>query len=199
MNIQKTQFAASATVAISAALLAFAAHAEISDAVPKIEALSTDTAADPMEIFADTTDKDIVRNINNVLGLYEMMINQKDAIAATEKYLTEDYIQHSPAIPDGGEALGERFDQIARQQDDFRVVVHRVIAYDNYVWMHVNFLNIISDDPDDAGVAGVDIFRMGDDGTPLEHWDALQKVGSPEDAAPWMAPGIPAGNDNGMF
>ena len=199
MNTQKTLFAAGAAVSICASLLAFAAHAESSETSLKIDALSTDTAADPMEVFADTTDKDIVRNINNVLSLYEMMINQKDAIAATEKYLTEGYIQHSPAIPDGGAALGERFDQIARQQDNFRVVVHRVIAYDDYVWMHVNFLNILSDDLDDAGVAGVDIFRMGDDGTPLEHWDTLQKVGSPDDAAPWMAPGIPAGNDNGMF
>ena len=199
MKIQRSLLAAGTAVALSASVLAFAAHAESSEASLTINALSTDTAADPMEVFADTTDENIVRNINNVLGLYEMMINQKDAIAATEKYLTEGYIQHSPAIPDGNAALGERFDQIARQQEDFRVVVHRVIAYDNYVWMHVNFLNILSDDPDDTGVAGVDIFRMGDDGTPLEHWDTLQKVGSPDNAAPWMAPGIPAGNDNGMF
>ena len=32
------------------------------------------------------------------------------------------------------------------------------------VWAHVNFLNLFNDDPQDTGVAGVDIYRMDGDG-----------------------------------
>ncbi|WP_458792646.1 nuclear transport factor 2 family protein [Yoonia sp. MH D7] len=199
MNYVIGKIANTTLAAVATGFIALAAQAESTDTNLKIEALSTNDPSDPMVVIADTTDSQIVRNINNVLGLYEMMINQKDAIEATNRYLTSDYIQHSPAIPDGAIALGLTFDAITTQQKDFRVVVHRVIAFDDYVWMHVNFINMLNNDPDDAGIAGVDIFRIAEDGTPIEHWDALQIVGGSEDAAAWMAPNIPAGNSNGMF
>ena len=79
------------------------------------------------------------------------------------------------------------------------VVVHRIIAVGDYVFAHVNFVNLLTDDPNDAGVAGVDIYRMNANGNAVEHWDALQLVGNPQNSAPWVRLNIPRANSNGMF
>ena len=109
------------------------------------------------------------------------------------------YIQHNPLIADGSVALGKFFAQVTRQRARARVVVHRIIAVGDYVWAHVNFLNLFNDDPNDTGIAGVDIYKMDADGKAIEHWDTLQVVGDPENSAPLIAPNIPRANPNGMF
>jgi predicted SnoaL-like aldol condensation-catalyzing enzyme len=78
------------------------------------------------------------------------------------------------------------------------VCYHRIIAVGDYVWSHVNFLNLFNDDPQDTGIAGVDIYRMDSDGKAVEHWDTLQLVGDPKNSAPLVAPNIPRANPNGM-
>jgi predicted SnoaL-like aldol condensation-catalyzing enzyme len=67
------------------------------------------------------------------------------------------------------------------------------------VFAHVNFVNLLTDDPNDTGIAGVDIYKMNADGRAIEHWDTLQLVGDPKNAAPWVGPNIPPANSNGMF
>jgi predicted SnoaL-like aldol condensation-catalyzing enzyme len=109
------------------------------------------------------------------------------------------YIQHNPLIPDGSGALGDSFSQYTRVHAQARVVIHRIIAAGDYVWAHVQFLNLFTDDLQDTGVAGVDIYRMDADGKAVEHWDILQQVGDPSDSAPWLAPNIQRANPNGMF
>jgi len=52
---------------------------------------------------------------------------------------------------------------------------------------------------EDPGIAGVDIWKMDDESKALEHWDTLHPVGTPDDAAPWVAPGLPHANQDGMF
>ena len=78
-------------------------------------------------------------------------------------------------------------------------MVHQIIAVGDYVWAHLNFLNLFNDDPDDSGIAGVDIYRMDAEGKAVEHWDTLQLVGTPQNSAPIIAPNIPRANANGMF
>jgi predicted SnoaL-like aldol condensation-catalyzing enzyme len=140
-----------------------------------------------------------VRNKDNVLAWYDLMINQKKSEEATAKFLSPAYVQHNPLIPDGSVALGQYFGKVTRERARARVVVHKIIAVGDYVWAHVNFLNLLSDDPADTGVAGVDIYKMDADGKAIEHWDTLQLVGDPKNSAPWVAPNIPAANTNGMF
>ena len=48
----------------------------------------------------------------------------------------------------------------------------------------MNFLNLFNDDPEDTGVAGVDIYRLDADGKAIEHWDTLQLVGNPQKLGP---------------
>ncbi len=147
----------------------------------------------------DTNDSRAVRNKNNVLALYDLMIERKRSEEATAKFVSPSYIQHNPLIPDGSLALGQFFAKITTERSRARVVVHRIIAVADYVWVHLNFLNLFNDDPDDTGIAGVDIYRMDTEGKAVEHWDALQLVGTPQNSAPIIGPNIPRANANGMF
>ena len=152
-----------------------------------------------MTEILDTGDSRAVRNKNNVLELYELMINTKRSEEGTAKHVRPAYIQHNPLIADGSVALGQFFGKITRERARARVIVHRIIAVGDYVWAHVNFLNLFNDDPEDTGLAGVDIYRMDAEGKAVEHWDALQFVGTPENAAPLLGLNIPRANPHGMF
>ena len=149
--------------------------------------------------LVEATDSRAVRNKNNVLALYDLMINQKRSEEATAKFVNPSYIQHNPLIPDNSVALGQFFAKVTRELARVRVGVHRIIAVGDYVWAHLNFLNLFNDDPDDTGIAGVDIYRMDAEGKAVEHWDTLQLVGTPQNSAPIIAPNIPRANANRMF
>jgi predicted SnoaL-like aldol condensation-catalyzing enzyme len=150
-------------------------------------------------VLVDPRDRNAVRNINNVLTLYQMMINENKAREGTAKFLTPGYVQHNPLIADGSAALGKYFAGVKAQHPRAHVVVHRIIAAGDYVFAHVNFVNLLTDDPDDTGIAGVDIYRMNAEGKAVEHWDALELVGDPKNSAPWVGPNISRANPNGMF
>ena len=152
-----------------------------------------------MLVLVNPEDARAVRNKNNVLALYDLMINQKKSEEATAAFLRHDYIQHNPLIADGSVALGNYFGQVTRSHERARVVVHRIIAVGDYVFAHVNFLNLLSDDPADTGIAGVDIYRFDADGKAAEHWDTLQLVGTPSNSAPWVSPNLPRATSQGMF
>ena len=152
-----------------------------------------------MIVLVDANDSRAVRNKDNVLALYDLMINNKKSEEAAARFVSPVYVQHNPLIADGSIALGKFFGQVTRERAKARVVVHRIIAVDDYVWAHVNFLNLFNDDPDDTGIAGVDIYKMDAGGKAIEHWDTLQFVGNPNNAAPMIAPNIPRANPNGMF
>ena len=151
-----------------------------------------------IEIF-DTNDVRAVRNKNNVLALYELMINTKKSEEGTARHVRADYVQHNPLIADGSVALGQFFGKVTRERANARVVVHKIIAVGDWVWAHVNFLNLFTDDPADTGLAGVDIYKMDADGKAIEHWDTLQFVGDSKNSAPMLGPNIPRANRNGMF
>ncbi len=129
------------------------------------------------------------RNVETVMALYDEMINKNQPAAAVRKYLTPDYIQHNPLIPTSAGSLGDFFGQVISVHKQLRVVVYKVVASGDHVFAHVNFVNIYSDDPNDRGVAGVDIYRFDANGKIAEHWDVLQEVPDPGKSA----------NTNGMF
>jgi predicted SnoaL-like aldol condensation-catalyzing enzyme len=98
-------------------------------------------------------------------------------------------IQPHPQVPDGAAALARFFATMAKDHAHLRIVIHRTVAIDDYVWVHVHIVNLFNNDPQDRGIAGVDIFRMDADGKAIEHWDVLQPIGDPKNAA----------HANGMF
>src|ERR1700722_3501158 len=68
----------------------------------------------------DANDGRAVRNKNNVLALYDLMINTKKSEEGTAKFVSPAYIQHNPLIADGSVALGKFFAQITRERANAR-------------------------------------------------------------------------------
>jgi predicted SnoaL-like aldol condensation-catalyzing enzyme len=168
-------------------------------ATAKVRIVAPKKKEAPMLVLVDPKDSRAVRNKDNILAWYDLMINKKRSEEAATKFVAPGYIQHNPLIPTGADALGEFFGQTLKERVRPRVKVHKIIAIGDYVWAHVTFLNMFSDDPQDTGVAGVDIYKMDTDGKAIEHWDVLQVVGTPASAVNWYAPNIRAANPNGMF
>ena len=63
-----------------------------------------------MIVLVDRNDSPAVRNKDNVLALYDLMIDRKKSEEATAKFVSPDYVQHNPLIADGPVALGKYFD-----------------------------------------------------------------------------------------
>jgi predicted SnoaL-like aldol condensation-catalyzing enzyme len=181
--------------AISGAILAISATMPTMPQTARAESVKAQADL----VLVDPRDANAARNIDNVLTLYQMMINENKAVEGTAKFLTPGYVQHNPLIADGSAALGKYFAGVKAQHPSAHVVVHRIIAAGDYVFAHVNFVNLLTDDPNDTGIAGVDIYRMNAEGKAVEHWDALELVGDPKNSAPWVGPNIPRANPNGMF
>ena len=68
-----------------------------------------------IELIA-TNDSRAMRNKDNVLALYDLMINRKRAEEATARFVSPSYIQHNPLIPDGSVALGRFFAKITSER-----------------------------------------------------------------------------------
>ena len=124
---------------------------------------------------------DLETNKANVVAFYDMMFNQNKPRSAIETYVGDEYIQHNPHVVSGKEGFIKYFEKMAAEYPGKRVEFKRVLAEGNHVVLHCHQIW------QDEEYAGIDIFRLDDDGKVVEHWDVLQTL--PSESA----------NPNGMF
>lgn len=112
----------------------------------------------------------------------DLFYRKKDVRQAFESWVSPNYIQHKPTLPDGREAVINFLEELLERYPERIFTIHRVIASDDLVAVHYHSQST----PEDLGFAVVDIFKV-EGCRMIEHWDVVQAV--PEQSA----------NDNTMF
>ena len=106
-----------------------------------------------------------------VTAFYEMAFVKHKPTLAARAYLSDHYIQHNPHVPNGIAPFIGYFEQYFRTHPTASSRIYRVIAEDDLVVIHSH----AKENPQDAGLALIDIFRV-DHGKIVEHWDVMQPV-----------------------
>ena len=121
-------------------------------------------------------------NLAKAIYCMELLEVHLDLETAEGECFADTYVQHSPHVPDGREAVIAFFAERIERFPESTIDIKRGAANGDLVWLHLHSRRT----PDALGSAVIHIFRM-EDGKFAEHWGVGQRV--PEEAA----------NDNSMF
>ncbi|MEM6634553.1 MAG: hypothetical protein AAF667_01560 [Pseudomonadota bacterium] len=179
-----TSFHPTATAAAAISALVFAtgapAHAQ-EQAAPTKPMTSRDQAQiyrhsipTGWETEIYVTDAQGAERAQMLLDLYEIL-QTAPTIENVQPFLRPDYIQHSSMLPNGAPPLAMLF-STSVSQFPVKIDVYRIAIVGNFGMAHVNFRNLDNEDPEDLGIAAVDMYLWDENGLLAEHWDTLQEV-----------------------
>ena len=109
-----------------------------------------------------------------VVDEFSRMVESHQALAAIQKYVSEDYIEHDPSTQGGGRAGFISFiEKTGWDKPGNQAIVHRdrTIASGDFVVVHQH----LRSGQTEPVWAIIDIFRVHD-GKIVEHWDVVQQV-----------------------
>jgi predicted SnoaL-like aldol condensation-catalyzing enzyme len=116
-------------------------------------------------------------NLKKALYCMEILENRPDMVAKErlnilrDDCFSENYIQHSPHMEDGREAVLAVFAKRYEKYPKLSMSVKRTASEGDLVWMHLH----VKRTPDSLGASVIHIFRM-EDGKLAEHWGVGQPV-----------------------
>jgi predicted SnoaL-like aldol condensation-catalyzing enzyme len=102
--------------------------------------------------------------------MYHEMLFRFDP-AEIDRYLPEDYVQHSTAASGGREGLRAFFADRGDRFPDVRMKIMASFADGDFTIFHIHTIR----HDGDPGMSIIDIFRMAD-GMVQEHWEVLQEI-----------------------
>lgn len=110
------------------------------------------------------------RNLDHVLGMFRDVLQPLDA-DQVDRYISPDYIQHSPMAAPGRDSLKAFLRTVRAASPHSSQTLLRAFVDGDHVILHYH----VRKDPDDRGFVVMDIFRLTD-GMVVEHWDCVQDV-----------------------
>ncbi len=110
-------------------------------------------------------------NKRKVTEFYDLAFNKCKPKEAIEKYVGDVYIQHNPMVPNGKDGFINYFLNLAEKYPGKKVHFVRTLAENDLVVVHCK-----QEWPGDSDYAGIDIFRLDENGKIVEHWDVNQPV-----------------------
>jgi predicted SnoaL-like aldol condensation-catalyzing enzyme len=121
-------------------------------------------------------------NRSTVVAFYDLMFNQCQPARSGSAGRRRQLHAAQPGRCRRKGCVIDYFERMAREYPGKRVEFRRILADDHFVVLHC-----YQQWPGDRDWAGIDIFRLDDEGKIVEHWDVLQRI--PDSAA----------NSNTMF
>ena len=110
------------------------------------------------------------RNLDHVLGMFRDVLQPLDA-EQVDRYISPDYIQHSPMAAPGRESLKAFLRMVRAASPNSSQRLLRAFVDGDHVILHYH----VKKDPEDRGFVVMDIFRLSN-GMVIEHWDCVQDV-----------------------
>ena len=110
------------------------------------------------------------RSLDHVLGMFRDALQPLDA-DQVDRYISPDYIQHSPMAAPGRDSLKAFLRMVRAASPNSSQRLLRAFVDGDHVILHYH----VKKDPDDRGFVVMDIFRLSN-GMVVEHWDCVQDV-----------------------
>lgn len=86
-------------------------------------------------------------------------------------YVSDNYIQHNPAVEDGINGFIDYFERMEKEYPNKTIEFVRCIAEKDLVALHTHQIW-----PGDDEYVTMDFFRFDEHGKICEHWDSIQQI-----------------------